>query len=535
MDLKELNKKRVVYALLLFIVLYAIIYSLSFAIGPSHMGDDNTYAFSAYNVSIGTFVQSQENSVLSIRILQIIPIGVFYKFFGVGILTSAAWDMTSFVLSVILVFFIGREVYDDHIGLLAAFLLAIFPLAAVYSTTMSDNIPMMFFVCLAAFAFIKATKENSKLWFFAFGVVIVAPPLTTPQGFELWVILGIFVLIELIRKKISINKTSLFFIYGFISAMLILFLFNYVNAGSPFITFSENFQYYGQIRRADLIPLPLDAALSFYPNVMFPYHITENVYQAIVNQNLNLNSLFNSYLNGGALAGFFFYALVLSVLYLIIKKDKNVYFPLVWLVVGILYLEFGPQHIGLNPLTYVLSHRLDRYLTLIAPPLVIIISAALITFVRIAKGKWKYIKSILCSLIFLFITAISLQTILFMHSVILASQYSQLQIAKYLQKLPNITQIYADSGYGDIAVYMNFNNISRFEFGYGDAINCSGVPTNTYVMIPRYINNEFSFCSSEWELVLSPQLTNLSHDVSADSQQQLADLYYVPQNTFLNR
>lgn len=525
-----MNKKRAVYALLLLIVIYTIVYSVSLAIGPSHMGDDLSYSFLAYRASTGTFIESS-GDILSVRILQIMPIGFFYKFFGADILTSAAWDITSFALSVILVFLIGKELYDDHVGLLAAFLLSIFPLVAVYSTTMSDNIPMMFFVCLAVFTFIKARKTNSRLWVLAAGAAVVAPPLAMPEGFELWVILGIFVVIELARKKLSVNLTTLFFVYGFIVAMFALVLFNYINTGISYITFSANLGYYSQTWRPDLTPLPVDAALSFYPSIMFPYQITGNIYQGLVNHNPNLITIFGSYLNNMALAGFFFYAFVPAALYLFIRKDKNSYFPLFWFFAGILYLEFGPQSIGLNPFTYVLSHRLDRYLTLISPPLVIIISAALITAVRTAKKKWKYTKMIFCSIVVLFLTATSLQIVLFTHSTLLALQYPQLQAAKHLQALPNTTKIYTDTGFRDVAVYMNFNNLSRFYFGSGVvAINCSIAAAGSYVLLPTQFQNPLSGCSSNWKLVLSPQLTNFSQLVSANSQQNLADLYYVPKS-----
>lgn len=529
MNLKESHKKHIICAILLLIVLYTAAYSVAFAIGPSHMGDDISYAFYGNHVATGTFVQSP-GDVLSIRILQIIPIGVFYYLFGAGILTSAAWDMLSFVLSVMLVFLIGREIYDDYVGLLAAFLLSIFPLVAIYAVSMSDNIPMMFFVCLAVFTFLKATKKNSKKWFFAFGAAIVAPVLTTPQGFEIWLILGFFVLVQLARKKLSINRTSLFFVYGFVAAMLVLFLFNYLNTGYPLITFTENLQYYGQTTRPDLIPLPIGAALSFYPGVMFPYDLTGFAYQAIVSQNFDVTTLLNIYQNGGTVSGFFFYALILAALYLVIRKDRNSYFPLVWTAVGILYLELGPQSIGLNPLTYVLSHRLDRYLTLVAPPIAIILSAALITVVRTSRERWRYAKMALASVVVIFLAVTSLQLMIFMHSIAQANQFTQLQAAQYLDKLPNTTKLYSDPSFGDIAVYMDFSNISRFMFGYGGATNCSGIPGGVYVLLPRYVSNPFENCTSKWILALSPR-GNFSQLVIDNSQQYMNDLYYVPSNS----
>ena len=271
---------RIAYILLSLIIIYTIMYSFVFMVGPSHMGDDVAYSYLAYYSSKGTFVQSASN-ILSIRILHIIPIGFFYSLFGASIVSSAAWDGISFLLSVILVFLIGKEIYNDHVGLLAAFLLAIFPLAAVYSTTMSDNIPMMFFVCLAVFAFIKAVKKNTKMWYLFAGMALVLPPLAIPEGFVLWIIIGLYIIIELLRKKLTINRTTLFFVYGFVIVIAVLLLFNYINSGHPLITFTANMLYYSQTWRPDLLPLPINTVLGFYPNLMFPCHLLSSLYNGI--------------------------------------------------------------------------------------------------------------------------------------------------------------------------------------------------------------------------------------------------------------
>ncbi len=498
------------------------------------MGDDIAYAFYAHYVSQGTFMENI-GGILSIRLLQIYPIGFFYYLFGAGILSSAAWDIISYVLSVFLVFLIGRELYDKYVGLLASFLLAIFPLVAIYSVTMSDNIPMMLFVLLAFFCLIKALKKNSRAWYFVTGIVLFAAPLTIPEGFVLWIIVGLLLIIGLFFKmpinekriKVSINTTTIFIVIGFLLALVVTMLFNYYNSKIALITFTANILYYSQTWRPDLLPLPVNVALAFYPGVMFPY----NFYSAIFNQhNPNIPLIIQSIdLSGGNSTGLFFYAFIPCALYLLATRERRKsYMLLFWFMAGLLYLEFGPQHVGLSPFVYVLSHRLDRYLTLISGPLAIIISAAAIRLVRGSRKRWRLTKLALCSSAILILTVTSWQIIFSFHQANVASRFSQYEAAKYILGVPNNTRVYLDSGYGDMVVFTNFDNLSRFYFGYGGVSSCYEIPGGSLVLVQRQFI-DFEPCPF-WSLVLEPNLTNYSSNIRGRANIDLTNLYSVPGN-----
>ena len=510
--------------MLLLILAGAVSYSVSFAIGPSHMGDDIAYAFLAHYVSAGTFSQNP-GDILSLRVLHIIPIGFFYAVFGAGILSSAAWDILSFTLSVLLVFLIGKEIYGEYVGLLASFLFSFFPIVAIYSLTMSDNIPMMLFAYLAVFLLLKAIKANSKKLYFAAGMAFFAPPVAMPEGFIIWIVVGAFLLIELLRKKVAINRTTLFFLYGFFVAFALLAAFNTVNAKAPLITFTANEMYYGQTWRPDLVPMPLNVTLGFYPGVMFPYQISSAIYAGLTGGKLDLAGVLAGAVNGNTV-GFYFYFFALAAAYLIFNKDRKAYFPLLWFAVGLAYLQFGPQHVGLSPFTYVFSHRLDRYLTLIAAPLAVVISAALIKIIQGAVGKKRYLAIAACSLAVVFLIATAIPLILFLHTTAAESQYPQLQVANYLKGLGKPLALYADSGYGDISIYTNFDSAITVNYAYGGITDCHNVPGGSYVLLPALTQlNWTQDCN--WDLVLYPH-PNLTMSEFSVVAPFLTKLYLVP-------
>ncbi len=539
--------KNATYLLLLAIMAYTLIYSIYFAVGPTHLGDDIAYSFLAHYATAGTFMESN-GDILSVRLLQIFPIAFFYYIFGAGALSSVAWDILCFTLSVLLAFLIGRELFDDKVGLLSAFLLATFPLAAIYSTTMSDNVPMMFFVSLSFFALIKAIKNKSRFWYFITGVALMAAPLTIPEGFIWWIMVGFLLIIGLIFRKLpvgnrsasfSINRKSLYMILGFLIALCVVMTVNYFNSKNAFITFTANISYYGQTWRPDLIPLPLNAALAFYPNIMFPYHLTSALYTALAYKNFNPVSIItNGYIYGSNTTGFYFYALIPAAAYLILRKNdrRRSALLLLWVVTGMLYLEFGPQHITLYPFTYILSHRLDRYLLLIATPISIVISAALLGIERSSKKKWRHIKLAGSVAAIIFLTVTSLQIIVYIHSIAEAEKLMQYKAAEYIINLPDNTRVYLDSGYGDLVVYAGFDNLSRFQLGYDGITACQLIPGNSFVLVPskeysslNYTNQSGRMECPWWDKVLSPpeSYKNIVLQLAAPD---LTTLYYVPAN-----
>lgn len=526
------TKDRLIVIGLLAILICTSVYAVAFATGPSHYGDDIAYTSRAYQASIGKFQQTM-GDVLSIRILQIFPTAFFYTIFGYGKLSSSAWDILAYVLSVFLTFLIGREIYDDKIGLLAAALMAVFPMAAMYSTTMSDNPTMMFFVCVSVLCFLKAMKSKEKKWYFATGLSLILAPLVTPEGLILWIVLGLFFIIEVLRGEQKLNMTFAYLALGFLIALGVLCLFNYISTGYPLITFTSNAVYYSQTYRPDLTPQPFWPSVEFYIGVMFPYKLLSTAY-AIITGHAAIASIFSVYNQSIGDVGFYFYALVIAAIYLVLRKDrKHTYFLLFWIIVTLLYLEFGPMQISLHPLGYTLSHRLDRYLLFFAPAMAILLSAALIGLIRSSRKWMVYVSCALAVIAIVFLIATSVPILVFNHQVIGAESYSNIQIANYLSNVSNQSKIYLDGGDGDLALYMKFNNYSRFEFGYGGYTNCTQISEGSYVVMPRYVNidglnyipNPPAYCN--WTLVLSPDYngTQMISGISAPFQN---NLYFVP-------
>jgi hypothetical protein len=544
-ETKNKKSKTSVLSLLILavIVIYALIYSIHFVGGPSFFGDDTVYASLANSVISGGFMES--SFIFSVRLLQIYPIALFYKLFGISLFTDSAWDILSFLGMIIVTFFIGKELYNEYAGIISALLLSFFPLVVQLSATISDDIPMAFISSLAILSIVLAKKHNSKKWYFAAGILLLASPLVTPEGFIIIIIAAVYLLIELFNKTIKIDRTTLYLVYGFIIAGIMLMAANSVLSGNPpnpFITMSLSTHFYSKVGGNDTIP-STDTNPMFYISTMFPYNLIQILKSNIVSYNLNpINIWKQIYVINYNNVGFYFYAALLASIYLLIRREKSANIVLVWLFVGFLYLEFGPMGISLHPLQYILSYRLQRFLTLIAVPTVLVIGISLAKFTNCDSKKYQnsiiyFLKFGLAALIVIFLIATAIPVNMMWWHILYYERYDQLIIANYLSTLPDSTSIYMSSAFSNVPVYMGFNNMQRIHI-YDEIQNCRDIPSGTYIIMPKsqklfnlnYTPNPEEYCP-EWKLVLDPETNiNFPQYITSVAAPFEAELYYYASN-----
>ena len=144
----DISPKIAAVAILL-IVVYGIAYSARFLGGPSFFADDSVYVNEAFQAAQGKF--SEGPFIFSLRLMMIYPMAFFFVLFGVGMASSVLWDIFAFLATAVIVFLLGKELYSSYAGIIASLLLMFFPLVVRLSSTVSDDIVMMF---ISSFAFL---------------------------------------------------------------------------------------------------------------------------------------------------------------------------------------------------------------------------------------------------------------------------------------------------------------------------------------------------------------------------------------------
>jgi 4-amino-4-deoxy-L-arabinose transferase-like glycosyltransferase len=489
------------------LMLFALLYSIINVGGPSFYGDDTTYLELAYTVLTHTFRESPY--IFSVRLLQIYPIAFFYYLFGINMISASLWDIISYVLTIGVVFWIGKELYNEEAGFISALLFTFFPLVVRLSATISDDIPMMFVTSLAVLAMVLGEIKNSRLWYFSSGVLALAPPIVTPEGAIIVVFLLIFFVIEILRRKIKL-KQGIYAIVGFLFAGFLLMLANYALSGNPLITLTVNSHFYSAVGGKNTIP-STNTNLNFYPSTMFPYMLISLWSTSLKSGNFAnaFSFLSPSVFVPNSRVGFYFYTLIIAIAYLLVKRERRAYVPLLWFAICFTYLELGPMHVSLHPFYYLLSYRLGRFLTIIAPPTALLLGFA----IERAMQKGSKIKRAFGIVVgiggVVFLIATSIPINLLWHEGLVAQRYDQIAIAQYLNKLPSTTKIYMSGFASLVEFYMKYSNLTRF-YAYDSIYNCNDIPTGAYAILPYFELWNLTYTANPsgcrgWVLVYAPQ------------------------------
>src|SRR3989338_3594766 len=149
-------KRKIILAIIL---LLALIIRLIFFQGTD-ASDSLKNTRYAYDISKGVFPTDESQG--NFRIGLFIPVSILYIVFGVNELSSAAFPLAASLFGIVLIFLFGKLLFNEKIGLVAAFLLSIFPLDVLYATRLMSDLPSGVFSALSIYFFLKAEKTDKK-------------------------------------------------------------------------------------------------------------------------------------------------------------------------------------------------------------------------------------------------------------------------------------------------------------------------------------------------------------------------------------
>ncbi|MBI5739876.1 MAG: glycosyltransferase family 39 protein [Nitrospirae bacterium] len=176
--------------------------------------------------------------------------GVFfppgYPFF-IGLFNLAVKDLfvsaklVSFVsssITIILSYFVGKELYDKESGLFAAFVYALYPVILIVSVDTYSDVLFYFFLLLSIYLFLISLRRNNYFISVLFGVSVAASYLTRPEGqflllLPLLQVFGVFNERLFFNRKYLLKLVSIFVVFGIIIFPYMLFLKNYTGKFSP--------------------------------------------------------------------------------------------------------------------------------------------------------------------------------------------------------------------------------------------------------------------------------------------------------------
>lgn len=330
---------------LLIILLLALALSLQFFVGMARY-DDYEYAQAAYNLANGVYRVSGFNLHHQARLTIVVPVAVSFRLFGVNEQSAEVWPLLCALGSIVLIFYLGKLLFDQITALIAALLLSFFPLGVVYSTQLLPDIIQPFFLALSVLCFLKGhdtcDTRASSIWFSLSWLSVGMAFFTRESG----VVILLFHIAFILYNR-TVSKEYL--VAGAVVAAfsLVIGLIYLRSQGNPL----AGLQYISGLIRFGTVEHLYNAARHFANR--WPDYI-----QMLATQPQFV------YFTAGTAVG---------LVYLVWRRGRHIYVPALWLLTLFLYLEV------LSSLHYM--RRLDRYLTILTIPALLIVARFLAVIV----------------------------------------------------------------------------------------------------------------------------------------------------------
>ena len=439
--------------MLIAIVVVGLAISTFFFYGPSMIdGIDNyIYTDSAHSLLSGHF---NAMGVLPERYILIGGIAFFFLLFGYNQASAAMFGELCFILTIVAIYLIGKDLYSTNAGLIAAFLYSIFPMAVIYAPNVSDSIPMAFFATVSVLFAIRATKIREryfKIYSVLAGFFMVSSYLVTPETVVIIPVV-FFVFIMNYRSARKIMKLSITFLFiGILLAGLLIAILGLETNGNLLSLITTVTNFYAQSYSGLQSP--------FYMNIktLFPYSILStmrngNFLAAFEELFSNIFSDYGFYYT----FGLFGYVAAFFAIILLLQPRHRAAIPLFWFIFVLLYLSFGPASLT----KYVFMPQLPRYLLLLSPAAMLIISFGFLTLVE--ELRKHNIAKMLVELLFVILVLILLANSIVLIKGMAYSQfkyvYPLINVGNFLisqyEADPNIT-VYGDGSF-PLGIYTEY-------------------------------------------------------------------------------
>jgi len=336
--------------LLFLIVLFGLILRLVFFQGMG-ISDDLAYSRYAYNIENG--IDMESSLTLATRLGIIYTTFLSYKLFGVNDFSSVLFVLLTSIGNIILVFYFGKLLFNEKIGLMAAFLLAIFPIAVINSTRLLTDIPSAFFMGLGVYFFLYAERKSKlKYGYFLSGMFIGTGYLIR----ESVLLIGLFFLVYVLYRK-QIKKEYFLVPAGFLILFGIELLTLHMLTGNALFKFTTVQDY--------LLQANID--VNYFGRLSFPEGLFHYPYIILTD----------------SLISYFYIFIFIAIAYLFISKKKASYILMFWFIPLLLYLSFGSGSFT----AYTPFKAAPRYLSVITLPGILLLAFFLMQKVRFIRRR----------------------------------------------------------------------------------------------------------------------------------------------------
>ena len=330
------------------IILLALALRLWHYTGPIG-SDDTSYFLGAYEIVDGTYEPG--TNYWKLRYGMTLPIAASFKAFGTNEFAAAFWPMLCSLGAVAACYFLGKLVIDAATGLLAATLLAFYPLDIHYSGLILPDIPLSFLMAASVLAFLHAGKSEKRApWLYLLSGALMAAAYSCRS---MAVILLPFFAVHIVFFERKFKPVHFMMAAGFLAVMSLESVYFTLKGLGPLYNFHLNAAAALAVNASG----ECSTSQAYYPTVMFS---KENM----------------------PVFGPYFFLFLPSMVYAAVKRERGGLTFLAWAGLLLLILQFG--FVSFSPPIPMVKVR--KFLNFASVPLVLTAAYALMS----VKGRFRW-------------------------------------------------------------------------------------------------------------------------------------------------
>ncbi len=359
LNLKKITGKEILknpYFLLLLIVLFGLAFRLAFFSGMG-ISDSLVYSKTADDLNNGRGINPDSTLTLSTRMGIVYATAFSYRIFGIKDFSSVLFPLLTSLASIILIFYFGKLLFNENVGLISALLISFSPLDVVYSTQLLSDLPSAFFMSLGVYIFLYAELKKPL----KYGLSYILSGILIGIGYmirESALLIALFFIAYIIYKR-KIKKEY------FLVPLGILLIFTLESLLFLSLTNDALFRFHASQKYLS------EASIShnYFGRLDFPMGLFHYPWLFLTNP----------------LLSFFYIPIFIAILYFILKKRKEnrkeMLIILLWIIPLLLYLSFGSSSLA----QYIPFRAVDRYTSIFTMPAIILLALFISDLSKIKK------------------------------------------------------------------------------------------------------------------------------------------------------
>ncbi|MCW4010882.1 MAG: PQQ-binding-like beta-propeller repeat protein [Candidatus Bathyarchaeota archaeon] len=212
-------KKHIDLLCVLVILSFAIILFLNLENSILWVDDEQTYSqWSFHMLKTGDYLTPWNFGITSLWIgkppLNMWLVSLAYQFFGVSNFSSRFWSALFGGLSLVLMYYLGKTLYNRYVGMLSALVLGTFTMFYTFATRLMTDVPLVFFILASIYFMILSEKTKHPLLYPALSGLFFGLALMTKQTEALLIPAIAFTYLVLTRRNLVFlftKRVALFF------------------------------------------------------------------------------------------------------------------------------------------------------------------------------------------------------------------------------------------------------------------------------------------------------------------------------------